>query len=187
MYNWLLDNPDRAVWAWRRLGAKCLEITSRGNGRFNWVDGKGSDITWFAAYPGSNMRIWYAEGHVKPGPILPTVPVQCVVLLRHDLIRPQDGAAVLQHQAEVFVYTDSRAATLVMRIMGPSVPRLAEQGAAQMQMFFAALAWYCNQHPDQIRGLFQTPGANGPSNLRIESPLEASPVLFPVGNGRNGG
>src|SRR5438132_244798 len=42
LYHWLLDHPDEAVRLWRRLGAKCMEITDRGNGRFGWTDGEGS-------------------------------------------------------------------------------------------------------------------------------------------------
>src|SRR5213080_2697685 len=38
VYYYFLDHPDRAVNAWRRLGAKCLNITDRGNGRFGWTD-----------------------------------------------------------------------------------------------------------------------------------------------------
>jgi hypothetical protein len=33
-YLWFLDHPDRAVTAWQRLGAKCVTITPRGDGRF---------------------------------------------------------------------------------------------------------------------------------------------------------
>ena len=42
-YYWLLDNPDRVVSAWRRLGAKCVSITRRGPGRFGYSDDMGSD------------------------------------------------------------------------------------------------------------------------------------------------
>src|SRR5947209_20499210 len=48
LYRWLLDHPDRTVVAWRRLGAKCLEIEDRGRGYFGWADTQGSDITWTA-------------------------------------------------------------------------------------------------------------------------------------------
>src|SRR5437667_5513542 len=30
LYRWLLDHPDRAVLAWRRLGSPCTEITNKG-------------------------------------------------------------------------------------------------------------------------------------------------------------
>src|SRR6266851_2470503 len=45
-YYWLLDNPDRAVTAWRRLGAKCVSIERRGPAKFGYVDDVGSDVTW---------------------------------------------------------------------------------------------------------------------------------------------
>src|SRR5260370_6362217 len=34
VYYWFLEHPDRAVTAWRRLGAKCLTITDRRGRRF---------------------------------------------------------------------------------------------------------------------------------------------------------
>src|ERR1022692_4591089 len=45
-YYWLLDNPDSAVMAWRRLGAKCVSIQKRGPGKFGYTDETGSDVTW---------------------------------------------------------------------------------------------------------------------------------------------
>src|SRR5262249_10346730 len=38
LYYWLLDHPDRAALAWRRLGAPCLGITERGPSCFGWSD-----------------------------------------------------------------------------------------------------------------------------------------------------
>src|SRR4051812_5042706 len=35
IYFWLLEHPDRAILAWRRLGARCLDVTDQGNGRFS--------------------------------------------------------------------------------------------------------------------------------------------------------
>ena len=32
-YLWLLDNPHRAVRAWRKLGAKCVDIVSQDRGQ----------------------------------------------------------------------------------------------------------------------------------------------------------
>src|SRR5579883_2224398 len=31
LYYWLLDHPDRAIQAWRKLGARCVDITDLGN------------------------------------------------------------------------------------------------------------------------------------------------------------
>ena len=45
MYHWLLDHPDQTVKLWRRLGAKCIDIDDRGNGRFGWKEGF-SDVHW---------------------------------------------------------------------------------------------------------------------------------------------
>jgi hypothetical protein len=153
LYYWLLDHPDKAVSAWRRLGAVCLDITDRGGGRFGWADEQGNNLYWDTVYRSGSLRIWYAQGVVRPGPLLPLVPVRAVVILRHGKTREEAGAAVMYHQADIFVHTDSRTAALATRLMGPSAPRMAEQGVAQMQMFFSALAWYCQRYPERADSL----------------------------------
>jgi len=147
LYQWLLDNPDQAVRVWRRLGARCMDIQNRGQGIFGWTDGQGSDVRWWTIYRNAHMRIWYAEGNAKAPGILPLVPVRGIVVLNHTEGHNSLGQPMIQHQAEMFLHTDSRTASLVARLMGPSVPRMAEQAAGQMEMFFSALAWYLHQHP----------------------------------------
>lgn len=153
VYNYFLENPDKTMTAWKRLGAECVEIQNRGHGTFGWQDELGSDIWWQTVHPGKNVRIWYAEGKVKPGRLLPTVPVQCVVILHHNVVRQGDKEVVMQHKTDIFVRTSSRAAALVTRMMGPSVPHLAEQAAGQLQMFFGAMAWYCQKNPERAQVL----------------------------------
>jgi hypothetical protein len=150
-YHEFLDRPDKAVEMWRKLGAKCISITDRGKGRFGWSDDRGNDIGWDTVYKGPKMRIWYAEGKVKPGTLLPTVPVRAVVVFHYTEGHDTKGRSLIRHQADLYVLTDSTAAALAARILGPSAPRLAENYVAQLQTFFAALAWYCQQHPETTK------------------------------------
>lgn len=150
-YHEFLDRPDKAVEMWRKLGAKCISITDRGKGRFGWSDDRGNDIGWDTVYKGPKMRIWYAEGKVKPGTLLPTVPVRAVVVFHYTEGHDTKGRSLIRHQADLYVLTDSTAAALAARILGPSAPRLAENYVAQLQTFFAALAWYCQQHPESTK------------------------------------
>jgi len=154
IYQWLLDHPDRGAVAWRRLGAKCSDITKRDNGVFAWTDGHGSEIRWQTIHKSATQRIWYAEGQVCPGLLLPPVPVHIVALLRHGQHQNETGRTLLYHQVYVFVQTDGKAATLITRILGRSAPNLAEQCVGQMEMFFSALVWYLDQHPDMSQNLF---------------------------------
>ncbi len=154
-YYWLLDNPDRVVSAWRRLGAKCVSITKRGPGRFGYTDEMGSDISWETLHQTSGIRIWYAEGKVKPGAALPAVPVKALVILRHVEGKTPDGSVIMQHQSEIVIHTDSKAAAAVTKMMGQSATRLAEQGLGQLQLFFSALSSYVDRHPDQVDLLFR--------------------------------
>src|SRR5437667_5401271 len=65
-YEWLLDHPDRGVEAWRRLGAQCQSIRDGGNGSFIWNDVHGSELRRQTAYNSASLRVWYADGKVRP-------------------------------------------------------------------------------------------------------------------------
>jgi hypothetical protein len=165
LYNWLLDHPDRAVAGWRRLGAQVVDISDRGNGRYGWSDGAGSDVHWDTVYQGERLRVWYASGRIKPGPLLAAIPFQAVVVLRHTAGEDEKGRSVVQHQADLILHTDSRSAVLVARLLGSTTPRLAEQYVGQIEMFFSGLPWYIQQHPDRAEELLSAQPALGPSEL----------------------
>jgi hypothetical protein len=152
-YFWLLDHPDRAVTAWRRLGAKCLTITDRGGGRFGYADDTGTDIVWETVFRGPDLRIWYAEGKARPAPLMPLATVRAVVLMHHVEGRDRAGHALIRHQTDMFLRTDSVAATLASKMMGGSAQRMAEQCLGQLQMFIAGLAWYLHRHPERAEQL----------------------------------
>jgi hypothetical protein len=161
LYFWLLDHPDQAVHMWRRLGARCMDITDRGNGRFGWNDGQGTEVHWDTVYRDNSLRVWLAEGSSRPTLLLPAVPVRAVVVLHHQESRDSLGSPLIHHQADLFVQTDSRTAALVARLLGASGPRLAEQCVAQLEMFFSALVWYLDRHPDRLNTLL---GAKTPTH-----------------------
>ena len=154
-YYWLLDNPDCAVTAWRRLGAKCVSIQKRGVGKFGYTDETGSDVTWETIHQGPGVRIWFAEGKVKASTVLPLVPVKALVILRHSEGKTPAGIVYVQHHAEVVIHTDSKAAAGVTKLMGQSAPKLAEQGLGQLQLFFSALSCYVDRHPERVEKLFR--------------------------------
>jgi hypothetical protein len=152
-YHWLLDHPDRGVVAWRKLGAVCSDISEGKNGSFAWKDVHGSHISWQTVLNNTTQRVWYAEGKVRPSMFLPLVPVHAVVLLRYGEHQNESGKTFLYHQAHVFLQTDSKTAALVTRMLGQSAPRLADQCLGQLEMFFSALVWYLDQHPEQSENL----------------------------------
>ena len=53
------------------------------------------------------------------------------------------------HEVDIYLQTDSKAAALIARLLGPAAPRLAEQGAEQLLLFFAGLTRYIDVHPDE--------------------------------------
>ncbi|MFL5342840.1 MAG: hypothetical protein ACJ8F7_22120 [Gemmataceae bacterium] len=148
-YEWLLDHPDRASLAYRRLGVECTPITDRGNGKFGWADDQGSDVVWYTVATGPTARVWYAEGQVRAGAVLPLIPVRVVVVLRHDYLNESTPAAKVRHQVDVFAHADSRAASIVARLFGGATDRVAEQSAEQLLLFFSMLSKYVAEHPEK--------------------------------------
>jgi len=166
-YMWLLDHPDQTVKLWRCLGAKCTDIQNRGNNRFGYRDELGSDVHWDTVVSSARQRIWYAEGQVKPAVLLPAAQIQAILVL--DFVDGSDGKGrpAVKHQMHLILHTDSHAVALATRFLGASAPRVAEQYVAQIEMFFGALAWYLDQHPEQAKELF------------VEVDKSANPSMIP--------
>jgi hypothetical protein len=156
-YHSFLDHPDRAVAVWRRMGAKCVSITDQGDGQFGWADDLGSTVSWETVHKTKDLRVWYAHGKVRPGPVMPMVTIEVVVVLHFREIPSTGGQRSIEHHSEVFLHTDSKTAQVFARLMGTSTSRLAEQGLGQMQLFFSALCWYLDRHPERARALLREP------------------------------
>jgi hypothetical protein len=154
-YLYFLAHPDRAVTAWRRLGAKCVSITARGQDQFGWSDDQGSDLTWETILDAPGLRIWYADGKVRPGTLMPLIPVRGLVIVRYGFTKNAEGGTAITHQIELFAHTDSKTAAAMTRLLGPSSTRMGEQGLGQMQMFFSALTGYLDRHPEDVEKLFK--------------------------------
>lgn len=155
LYYWLLDHPDLAVRLWRGLGAKCADIQARDDGSFTWKDAQNGEMHWQTVVRSGKQRVWYAEGRVKPGLMLPAVSVRAVVVLNHQEGSDGSGKPAVRHQMDMILHTDSRAVSLATRLFGASGPRLAEEYVGQLEMFFGALAWYLSEHPDKATALFE--------------------------------
>ena len=156
-YRWLLERPDRVSHAWRRLSIGCVPIEMRDDGSFHWEDDKGTCLDWRPVVVTDKGRVWYAEGLAKPGPLLPAIPLRAVAILHHDYGKNERGRPTVEHQVEIYVQTDSTAASLVMRLLGPAAPRLAEQGAKQLLLFFAGIAKYVEAYPKEAPALLAPP------------------------------
>jgi hypothetical protein len=149
VFEWLLEHPDRVSLAWQRLKVPCVEIIDSGNGKFTWNDGEGSELAWQTVGRFANGLVWYATGKVKPSPITPTVPVKAVVVMLYPKKLAEDGTATFSPVAHVYLQTDSKAASVVLRLLGPTAPKLAEQGAEQLLFFFSGIAKYVQKHPEK--------------------------------------
>jgi hypothetical protein len=154
-YYWFLEHPDRAVTAWRRIGAKCAAITARGDGCFGWSDPDGSELTWRTVHKAPGIRIWFAEGKVRPAPLMALVPVKAVLVLHHSEGKNAEGTGVIQHHSELYLLTESKSTALLTKLMGQSASKLAEQGLGQLQLFFSGVSWYIHRHPEKAEELLK--------------------------------
>jgi hypothetical protein len=163
MYQWLLDHPDRTSQAWKKLGVAAVDITQLKDGRFYWKDENGSEMIWQSVAQNDHGRVWYAEGRIKPGALVPTVPVTAVAILRHTAKAREAGDNLIKHQVEIFLNTDNRAANMVTRMMGDNAPRMAQQGSEQLLLFFSGIAKYTHDKPDKTKTLFAETNSTRPS------------------------
>jgi hypothetical protein len=157
VYQWLLDHPDRASLAWERLNVPCLPIRDLGKGVFQFKDDQGDEVNWQQVGTVTDGRIWYATGKVKPGALVPTVPVKAVAVIKHPQAKQSDGNIAITPSIQVYFQTESKAAATLMRIAGPAAPRMAEDGAEQLLFFFSGMSKYLQKNPEQMSALLSPP------------------------------
>ena len=172
-YRYLMDHPDKTVKLWRRLGAKCIEIEDRGGGVFGWKEGV-SDVHWEVVRDAPHQRVWYAEGLYKPALLVPAVSFKAVLVL--DYVEGKDGTgkSAVRHQMQLILHTDNKAVALATKVMGASAPKMAEQFMDQLQMFYAAMAWFLDQHPDRAGKMFASLQQPDPPGTRLTAPIRTT-------------
>ena len=153
LYEWLFDHPDRVALAWQRLKVPAVPIADAGNGLFAWTDENGSEVVWRTVGTFQDGRVWYATGKVKPAAAAPSVPVKAVAVLTHPRKATKDGVASFSTSVQIYLVSDSKAATVALRLMGPAAPKVAEQGAEQFLEFFNGIAEYVQQNPTKADAL----------------------------------
>lgn len=157
VYEWLYDHPDRVALAWQRLKIPTVAITDLGNGRFGWTDQNGSEVIWQTVGTFADGLVWYASGKVKISAVSPSIPIQATFVVSHPRKAEKDGVAVFVPHVQVYVHSDSKAANLALRIIGPTAPRLAEEAASQLLDFFGGIAAVVQKNPTKAEMLLGPP------------------------------
>jgi len=83
------------------------------------------------------------------------VPVKAVAVL-HAPRGPQDkvtGDATFKPKVQVYLLAESRVGAGLVKMMGPSGPKMAEEGAEQFLFFFSGIAGYIQRKPEQLEVL----------------------------------
>ena len=81
------------------------------------------------------------------------MPVKAVAVLSRPQKAMKDGVAAFSTTVQVYLQSDSKAATLALRVLGPTAPKLAEQGAEQFLEFFNGIAEYVQKNPTKADAL----------------------------------
>jgi hypothetical protein len=166
VYAWMIDHPDRVSVAWQRLDVPCVEITSPDLRKFEWKDEQGSKLSWHPVAKLANGVVWYATGQVKPGLLMPMVPVKAVAVLKYPGTEtPIAGVQFLKPEIEIWFQTDSKAAAAMLKMAGPAAPKIAEDAAGQLLYFFSGVAGYLHRNPNQVPALLaeKKPGDREPT------------------------
>lgn len=153
VYEWLYEHPDRVALAWQRLKIPAITITDLGAGKFAWTDENGSEVVWQTVGTFPDGRVWYATGKVKAAKVGPSIPVQGVIVVSHPKKVEKDGVALFAPTAQAYMHSDSRAANLALKALGPAAPKLAEDAAGQLLDFFGGIANYVQNNPKQADAL----------------------------------
>jgi len=154
VYDWLLEHPDRTSLAWQRLEIPCVDITDLGKGQFYWTDEFASELSWQTVGTFENGRIWFATGKVKAGGLIPTIPVKAVVILQSPRTAPDaTGMSRIKPQVNIVIQSDSAIATALLKLAGSQVPKVAEDGAEQLLLYFSGIARTIHKNPDRLAEL----------------------------------
>jgi hypothetical protein len=170
-YHWLLEHPDLAVKLWRLQGAKVSDIEPRGDA-YRWNDAQGGEVLWHTALRAPGMHVWYAEGKVKPAPLVPMTSFHAVAVMHYVEGKDLDGKPAIRHQVHFMLRCDSKAISLATRILGASAPRQVEHYLGQLQMFYGGMAWYLTQDEARAKGMYRRIG--------VAVSGDAEPAVTPI-------
>lgn len=155
VYRWLLGHPQDAFRIWQSLGAKCSIPDVDDKGRFHYDETGRGTVVWEAVAKGKNAWVWLCEGKGRPAPLLPIIEFDAVVVVHYVPGKDGEGNPAIRHQYRFYLKTDSKAINLAAKILGASVPKMADNYVGQLQYFFAALSWWLDQHPEKAQELLK--------------------------------
>ena len=64
----------------------------------------------------------------------------------------------MRHTVEVYVQAEGKFAALATRMLGPALPKNAEQACNSLLLFFSLMARQLDRHPEQVQALFGPAG-----------------------------
>lgn len=180
VYRWLLDSPDASLFAWRKLGATKATIDRQPDGSFLGTDGLGGELRWRLIATGAKVRIWYAEGSGRLGPLLPAMTVRAVVVLTFSEAQGGDGRTGIKHRLDLFAHYDS--GPLIAKLTGMSADSAGKKVLQQVELFFSGMAWYASEHASWTKSTYSTWAASPENKARVQHLFSAldQPDPMPV-------
>jgi hypothetical protein len=140
LYIFLLRNPEIVLNIWQLMGVSGMAVQR--TGAFTWKgnDGAGTLCNVELAYGTSELHLAYGEGYYE-GPLFKRqINGRCVVMLRSEYRRGEDGREYVSNLLDIFLAIDNLGADLVAKTLYPLVGRTADTNFAETTRFLAKVS-----------------------------------------------
>ena len=159
LYIFLLRNPEIVLNIWQLMGVSGMSVQRTGAYSWKGNDGAGTLCNVELAYGTSELHLAYGEGYYE-GPLFKRqINGRCVVMLRSQYRRGDDGREYVGNVLDIFLAIDNLGADLVAKTLYPLVGRTADTNFAETTRFLAKVS--------------QTAEINGPGMQKLAVKLSA--------------
>ncbi|HUE74495.1 MAG TPA: hypothetical protein VMP01_26665 [Pirellulaceae bacterium] len=140
LYLFLLRNPEVVLNIWQLMGVSGM--SAQRTGAYSWKgnDGAGTLCNVELAYGTSEMHLAYGEGFYE-GPLFKRrISGRCVVMLRSEFRKGDDGREYVGNILDIFLSIDNAGADLVAKTLYPLVGKTADTNFAETTKFLSKVS-----------------------------------------------
>jgi hypothetical protein len=155
LFLFLVRHPEVLVNIWEVLGVSNVSLRRSGPNTFLASDGQGTLGNVKILRDEPNWQLMYAEGAYE-GPLLKwPVRGKCVLLLRVNYQRRNDGRYQVTGQLDSFTHIDRVAVELLAKTFQPLVGLAADYNFTETMNFVGDLSQATERNPRGIASLYQ--------------------------------
>lgn len=133
----LVRNPELVVGMWQVMGAS--NMTAERTGPYNWLgnDGAGTRCKVELIYGTSNLHVIYSDGYYEGALFKRRINGRCILVLRTDYRRGEDGRSLVHNHLDVFLAIDNLGADLVAKTLHPLFGSTADANFSETTKFIS--------------------------------------------------